>query len=307
MKTRAEQIHSMRWVLFWIFCLSFVLILIATLSMIFFDFGYAEPRERGILFNVFLGEVGLAVLALFYSIFGLRAPASSQLASKVQRQEVALIEPETKAAEQGQTRPKNRTLLSLRNVAGAFVLIMVGIAAYQSWINQDYKSLIASRQNLIEDLRDHVEKKSEEVLRLRADLIRLEGNLESRTFENSVLKKELEEKTALLASNQNQDVRELLRENEFLQRKLTSATDDFLEQKANLHRTIDETETKYNVRLVEVKEQINDAVEAWNQLVSFLGSRAEGRTINMPRRDLDRFLRGTEEITREVPGMKYKT
>ena len=67
-----KQITTMRWVLFWIFTTLFVLIVIATLSMVFLGFGEPTESERNLLFKVFIGEIGVSVVALFYSIFGIK-------------------------------------------------------------------------------------------------------------------------------------------------------------------------------------------------------------------------------------------
>lgn len=62
----------MRLVMFWVFISLFVIVVLATLSLIFFGLGSPTPEERSLLFKVFIGEVGAAVVALFYSLFGLR-------------------------------------------------------------------------------------------------------------------------------------------------------------------------------------------------------------------------------------------
>jgi uncharacterized membrane protein YeaQ/YmgE (transglycosylase-associated protein family) len=72
--TRGEikQTKRMKWVLFCIFVMIFVVIVAGTIATVFFDFGKPTPEERGILFKVFIGEVGIAVLALFKVLFGLK-------------------------------------------------------------------------------------------------------------------------------------------------------------------------------------------------------------------------------------------
>lgn len=70
-----SQITKMRWVLFWVFVTAFIIIVLSTLSMIFFGFGQATPEERSLLFKVFIGEIGVSIVALFYSLFGLKPKA----------------------------------------------------------------------------------------------------------------------------------------------------------------------------------------------------------------------------------------
>ncbi len=67
-----EQARIMRWALFWIIVTLYVVIVLATLSTLFLEFGNLTTQERGTLFTVFLVEIGVAVFALFYAIFGLR-------------------------------------------------------------------------------------------------------------------------------------------------------------------------------------------------------------------------------------------
>ena len=72
MLIHVEQERRMRWILFLVFVALFVVIVLGTLAAVFLDFGNLKEQHRNILFNVFLVEVGAAVIALFYSIFGLK-------------------------------------------------------------------------------------------------------------------------------------------------------------------------------------------------------------------------------------------
>jgi hypothetical protein len=95
-----KQLSTMRWVLFWIFAILFVLIVIATLAMIFFDFGNPQPEERRLLFKIFIGETGLAVIALFYAIFGLKTGKKSLVSSENEVTSDGYISNRQKAFEQ---------------------------------------------------------------------------------------------------------------------------------------------------------------------------------------------------------------
>jgi hypothetical protein len=64
-----------RSVLFYVFVVLFVVIVAATLLTIFFGFGHLTPVERNVLFSAFVVEIGAAVVALFYVVFGLRRDA----------------------------------------------------------------------------------------------------------------------------------------------------------------------------------------------------------------------------------------
>jgi len=78
MNNQIKQERAMRWILFWIFVVLFVLVVLGTLGAVFLGFGQLQGRERDTLFNVFLIEIGVAVVALFYSIFGLKKKAASK-------------------------------------------------------------------------------------------------------------------------------------------------------------------------------------------------------------------------------------
>ena len=95
-----KQLTTMRWVLFWIFTILFVVIVIATLTVIFFDFGNPQPDERSLLFKIFIGETGMAILALFYGIFGLKAGKNSLVSSEDEVTSGGYISNRQKAFEQ---------------------------------------------------------------------------------------------------------------------------------------------------------------------------------------------------------------
>lgn len=67
-----KQRWLMGWILFVVFVCLFIIIVIGTLAAVFFDFGNLTEQESDTLFYVFLVEIGVAVVALFYSIFGLK-------------------------------------------------------------------------------------------------------------------------------------------------------------------------------------------------------------------------------------------
>ncbi|UCH96346.1 MAG: hypothetical protein JSV88_05685 [Candidatus Aminicenantes bacterium] len=67
-----KQTRRMRNVLFCIFLLFFVVIVAGTIATVFLDFGKPTPDERAVLFKVFMVEIGIAVLALFKILFGLK-------------------------------------------------------------------------------------------------------------------------------------------------------------------------------------------------------------------------------------------
>ncbi|MDO8343819.1 MAG: hypothetical protein Q7T48_11495 [Cellvibrio sp.] len=66
-----SQLDQMKWILFWVFLILFVLMVLGTLAMVFFGFGAPTESERSLMVKGLILEVGASILALFYSIFGL--------------------------------------------------------------------------------------------------------------------------------------------------------------------------------------------------------------------------------------------
>ncbi len=66
------QSHDkMRWIMFLVFLILFVSATVCTLSAVFFQIGSPTDDERTLLLRVFVIEIAAAVIALFYSLFGL--------------------------------------------------------------------------------------------------------------------------------------------------------------------------------------------------------------------------------------------
>ncbi len=72
MDGKSAQLEKMRWVMFYTFISLYVLIVIGTLLSLWFGIGQITREERSWLFRGFIVEIGLAIIALFYSIFGLK-------------------------------------------------------------------------------------------------------------------------------------------------------------------------------------------------------------------------------------------
>lgn len=71
-----KQKTAIGWILFLTFWCVFVLTCLGVLAMLFFNFGFVKPNERGILINTFLVQTAAAVGALFFSFFNLRKQQS---------------------------------------------------------------------------------------------------------------------------------------------------------------------------------------------------------------------------------------
>jgi hypothetical protein len=76
-------LRRMRWVLFATFLGLFITISGATIWTVFFSGDGLDAEDRSLLIRVFLGEVGLAVVALFYAIFNLRRDSGNQGAAEI--------------------------------------------------------------------------------------------------------------------------------------------------------------------------------------------------------------------------------
>ncbi len=78
-----SQLDRMRWYIFWIFIALFVIASILTILGLFFGVGDLNERHEDKLVMAFVIEVGVAVAALFYSLFGLKKPESASTPDKV--------------------------------------------------------------------------------------------------------------------------------------------------------------------------------------------------------------------------------
>lgn len=73
-----KQTRKMKWILFTIFVIIFIVIVAGTIAKVFFDYGKPNDNERAVLFKVFIVEVGLAVLTLFKVLFWKRKRAKEK-------------------------------------------------------------------------------------------------------------------------------------------------------------------------------------------------------------------------------------
>lgn len=81
----SNQKDQMKWVLFWVFLILFILMVLGTLAMVFLGFGSPTESERELMVKGLIGEVAACIIALFYSIFGLKG--GSEEAAKLQELE----------------------------------------------------------------------------------------------------------------------------------------------------------------------------------------------------------------------------
>jgi hypothetical protein len=86
----------MKWILFWVFISLFVLAVLGTFSVVFFGMGTPTEAERDWLVKGLILEVAACVIALFYSIFGLKKTNDSHSDKKLSNLEIRIEELEQK-------------------------------------------------------------------------------------------------------------------------------------------------------------------------------------------------------------------
>jgi hypothetical protein len=94
----SNQQNQMKWVLFWVFLAFFMLMVLGTLGMVFFDFGSPTESERELMVKGLIVEIAACIFALFYSIFGLKKdPVISEEIEKLKEEITTLRESITKS------------------------------------------------------------------------------------------------------------------------------------------------------------------------------------------------------------------
>lgn len=104
-----KQSYQMKWILFFVFLVLFVLSVLGTFGIVFFGFGTPTIDERELLVKVLIGEIAAAVIVLFYSMFNLKkqgnAPTQSnedQNSAKLQNSFIELENLRTQNSDQKQ-------------------------------------------------------------------------------------------------------------------------------------------------------------------------------------------------------------
>ncbi|WP_439832994.1 hypothetical protein [Aeromonas caviae] len=90
-----KSTQLMKWILFWVFIVLFALAVLGTLGVVFLGFGTPTEAEREWLVKGLLLEVTACIIALFYSIFGLK-PESGKQNINLEDIEMRLTELESK-------------------------------------------------------------------------------------------------------------------------------------------------------------------------------------------------------------------
>ena len=77
------SVNRMRWILFWVTIGIYSVVTILTILALFTNLVQIPEQFSNSLFNIFIGEAGLAVLALFYSLFKLNPWEQSVLYTRL--------------------------------------------------------------------------------------------------------------------------------------------------------------------------------------------------------------------------------
>lgn len=104
-----KQSYQMKWILFWVFLVLFILSVLGTFGIIFFGFGTPTIDERALLVKVLIGEIASAVIVLFYSMFNLKKQGKTTTQSN--ESDIGFIELENLRAQNSDQQQRIRELV----------------------------------------------------------------------------------------------------------------------------------------------------------------------------------------------------
>jgi uncharacterized membrane protein YqhA len=73
-----NQYFTMRWIIFYVFMVLYVTLMVFTILAVFFNTFELPEEQEEVLFYAFITEIGVAVIALFYSLFEINRKRSPQ-------------------------------------------------------------------------------------------------------------------------------------------------------------------------------------------------------------------------------------
>jgi hypothetical protein len=117
-----SQIDKMRWILFSVFLVIFAVGAGSTIWVVFFRDDKLVGSDRSTIITIFLAEVGIALVALFYSVFNLRRSQVS--ASEVAQTEVSFFKKGYPRSQHPQFFAEVETILS---TSRQITLVAVGL------------------------------------------------------------------------------------------------------------------------------------------------------------------------------------
>jgi len=102
----------MKWIMFWVFMALFTLAVLGTLGVVFLGFGTPTEAEREWLVKGLIIEVAACIVALFYSMFGLK-PETTRQQFNVEQIESRISELESKILLTTEKISSDTTMISI--------------------------------------------------------------------------------------------------------------------------------------------------------------------------------------------------
>lgn len=226
--------------------------------------------------------------------------------------------------------------LTVRNILSALLVIVSLSSGFFAWINKDYRSLLSAKDERIEQLEEDVtstiesgsnnqialEEARNTIAGHEQTLIELNGQLDARSQRLDDVQTKYDELRAQASAAGDAQIEtqlELTRENgrltgevEALQARLDSANETALSWQSyheNSQNTVTDLRRQLRDRDLHIAEsegQLNSAISAWNQLLTYLYSKAGRRNVELKTRNLKGQLEILETYTKDIDGMKMK-
>lgn len=220
--------------------------------------------------------------------------------------------------------------LTIRNVAGVFLIMITLSSGLFAFINKDYNSILSEREIEIGDLQEKhskliseksileqkLEGKKEEISAKDQTISSLENRLDAADQKYALLQKEFtkvseaQKQGAQIDAEGLKNIGELKGKIESLKGKINLEKQNvshwkrmYQGSKDSLGNKITEVE-KYE-RLVSIAEaDLSKAVDAWNQLLTYLYSKSGKRSVDLKTKDLKTMIGNLERYTKDIDGMK---
>lgn len=216
---------------------------------------------------------------------------------------------------------------TFRNFFGALIVVVGGAAAFFSWLNQDYNSILDDRKERLELTQENLAEANEKARTLQESIDQatikistLGGEVAMKNERIAELINEREELTRKLDAQQtegSEEQRSLLDQMNDIRTSLvekdgeletaevriqalekeTSAQEETIKIRGQQLQTLDNEVSK-------VRAERNKSVDSWNQLITFLTRYADQRTMQIRRSDYRKQLKALEKFTEEVPLMQ---
>lgn len=211
--------------------------------------------------------------------------------------------------------------LSLRNVLGALVLTLSLSGGFFAWWNQDYRSLLDARKERVSELEklnnsfaNTIKERDKELAALRNQLGAAEGRLQgaedhAKSLESSIEKLQTasgaQSVVAESAESLKVDLEKIRGEKEQYRTAATEWQTKYNEQNNKISDK-DSLLTQKDLELSKRDGQVRDAVDAWNQLLTYLYSKSNGGMVEVKSAYLKDQLKSLSEYTSRVPNMKQE-